>query len=125
MFFMDFEKVEQEKVKKVNEIFQLCMEINAFEHRQRSITGNKPTVFFNFLGHIASLEVEIFETGWIKNEKANKKFCIYLDNYFKQISGFEEAEEDEEIQIKAELDNCIQYLKWVKEEKYEHLQQVI
>ena len=122
---MDFKKMEQEKMKKVNEIFHLCIESNAFENRQKTMTGSKPTIFFNFLGHVAGLEIEIFQTGWVKNEKADKKFCIYLDNYFRRLHDFEEIAEEHEMEIKAELDDCIQYLKWVKEGSYEHLQQVI
>ncbi len=125
--FMDFKKMEQEveKMKKVNEIFQLCMEINGFEDRQRSITGSKPTVFFDFSGHVAGLDIRVFETGWEKEKEQERAFQIYLYNFFQESEGFEEEAVKYEEQIKTELDNCIQYLKRVKEGKYEYLQQVI
>ncbi len=117
--------MDLEKMKKVSEIFQLCIEINDFENRQRSITGSKPTVFLNFSGHVAALDIQVFEGGWEEQKEGNKKFCIYLDNYFKNLTGFAEEAIKQEHEIKAELDSCIQYLKYIKEGSCERLQQVI
>lgn len=49
---------------KVHQIFDLCLKINGFEKRKREETGKLPTVFFDFSGHTAEIEVEIFLEGW-------------------------------------------------------------
>ena len=105
---MDYKKME-----KVNEIIQLCLEINGFEKRQIEITGNKPAVFFDFSGHTAGLYVRVFETGWEAEKDADKIFYIYLDDSF------------EDLEIDS-LDSCIQYLKSLREGvNNEYLQQAV
>lgn len=117
--------MDLEKMKKVSEIFQLCIEINDFENRQKSITGRKPTVFFDFSGHVAGLHIRVFKTGWEEEKEKTREFQIYLYNFFRESEGFEKEAAEYEIQIKTELDDCIQYLKRIKEGRHEHLQQVI
>ena len=58
---MDYKKMEMElvKMKKVDEIFQLCFEINGLEERKRELTDNKPTVFFEFFRNVAGLLIDI------------------------------------------------------------------
>lgn len=111
---MDYKKMEMElvKMKKVNEIFQLCFEINGLEERKRKLTDNKPTVFFEFFGNVAELLIDIHETGWEPEGKVDKKFHFYLDEPFEKM--------------KQDMESCIQYLKSLKEGvNNEHLQQVV
>lgn len=45
---------------KLHEILDLCFRLNSNEIK----TGNKPTVFFGFDGHINSVSVDVHEGGW-------------------------------------------------------------
>ncbi len=110
--------MELEKMKKVNEILQLCFEINGLEARKQSITGEKPTMFFEFSGHVALLKIQIYKTGWYAYEKMKKyaKPDIQLEIYLS----------DPYEKIKEYMEECIAYLKELKEvSQYECLQQVI
>lgn len=107
--------MDLKKMQKVNEILQLCFEINGLEQRQREYTGEKATVFFEFSGHIAMLTVNVYENGWHEEIKADKCFYIMLDSSYQYI--------DEPME---ELDNCIKYLKSIEMRWHdEHLQQAI
>lgn len=50
----------QEKVLK---IMQLALEINDTPTKQET-TGDKPTVFVDFSGHVCTLSVQIHSHGW-------------------------------------------------------------
>lgn len=107
--------IELEKMQKVNEILQLCLAINGFEHRQQEKTGEKPTVLFEFSGHIAMLTVNMYENGWHEEIKADKCFYIMLDSSYQYI--------DEPMEV---LDDCIHYLKSIEMRWHdEHLQQAV
>lgn len=62
----------KEIIQKVSEIVELAVNFNSSETRQE-ITGNKPTFFVEFYGHICSLEVRVNIKGYCA-ETAN----IYL-----------------------------------------------
>ncbi|NDO45992.1 hypothetical protein [Clostridium sp. MD294] len=114
--------MELEKMQKVNEILQLCFEINGLEQRQRKYTGEKPTVFFEFSGHIALLKIQIHKTGWYAYEETREyaqpdiRLEIHLNDPYKEIKEY--------------MEECIVYLKELKNrmeksDNYEHLQQAI
>lgn len=104
--------MELEKIQKVNEILQLCFEINGFEARQQCLTEKKPTVFIHFCGHTTELEISIFQTGWYAYATDDIRFKFYLDKPFSEI--------------KHHMEKCIAYLNELKErENNEYLQQAI
>ena len=104
--------MDLEKMQKVNEILQLCFEINRFESRQQRLTEKKPTVFIHFCGHIAELEISVFQTGWYAYATKDIKFKFYLDEPFDEI--------------KHHMEKCIAYLNELKVRgNDERLQQVV
>ncbi len=104
--------MELEKMKKVNEILQLCFEINGFEKREREKTGNKPTIFVDFSGHTAVLEIEIYQTGWYAKAEEDVRLSFRLNRPFYDIKEY--------------MEECIAYLKELKEvSQHEYLQQAI
>ena len=110
--------MELEKMKKVNEMLQLCFEINGFEARQKEYTGEKPTVFFEFSGHVALFKIQIHKTGWYDYEKMGK--------YAKPDTQLEIYLSDPYEKIKEYMEECIAYLKELKEvSQHECLQQAI
>lgn len=62
-------KVEKMRRKKAHEILEMVLEINSTYPRQRTFTGNKPTAFFEFSGHVSMVYVQVFRDGW--NDKGN------------------------------------------------------
>ena len=45
-------KIEKMRRKKIHEALEMVLEINTTHAREQSVTGNKPTAFFTFNGHI-------------------------------------------------------------------------
>lgn len=61
---------------KILKVMELALQLNP-EKTEHNITGNKPTVFVEFSGHIASLEVKIYQSGWGEGrEKTTYCMCF-------------------------------------------------
>lgn len=68
------------KVKsKVLEIITLALEFNGKPTKQE-LTGNKPTIFVNFAGHVCELDVGICVDGWSFSADKEVKHMMYLDS---------------------------------------------
>ena len=76
-------KDQQEKTREiVKRIFNLALDLNPTD-TQRTITGEKPTAFVRFSGHVAGVEVEIYPCGWCNEEEPKSiRYMIYLDDEF-------------------------------------------
>jgi hypothetical protein len=57
-------KMETRKRELIHRLLDLAMDINGLEPRDQSITGNLPTVFFDFSGHVGRIDVRIYQAGW-------------------------------------------------------------
>ncbi len=55
---------EAECREKIHEILDIVLDINSLGKREKNYTGNLPTAFFYFFGHVASLDISIHENGW-------------------------------------------------------------
>lgn len=55
---------------KVSKIMELAILFNPFPTNKED-TGNKPTVFVQFSGHISILNVFIYGNGWDANDEYN------------------------------------------------------
>ena len=78
------EKIEP--IKLAQEIFTLCMKIQEgedgkVEHRRKHRCSG-PTVFVDFYGHVAQLDVELSPDGWSEEEGRKEKFSFYLGDYW-------------------------------------------
>ena len=60
-------KAEKNKRRKFVELFDLALQANGLECRSRRESGNLPTVFFDFSGHVSLFSIRIFENGWVPN----------------------------------------------------------
>ena len=60
-------------------LFSICLDINGLQERKKRTTGNLPTVFFDFSGHTATVDVRIYLSGWELGADADKKFTLYLN----------------------------------------------
>ena len=59
-------KRRQAERKKIHKILDLALEKNA----------EKPTVFFNFSGHVNWLEIQIHADGWRSGQLADKEYTV-------------------------------------------------
>lgn len=63
------------------------LDINGYEKRSTKVTGNKPTAFIYFSGHINEVCAEYYPHGW-GNEKDKKSFGINLDKPYTPPSEY-------------------------------------
>lgn len=67
-----------------HEIIDYYIKINGFTSRQQEYTEDKPTMFIDFAGHVNTIYVRIFPTGWSSgvdwdNPEINKQFNFCFD----------------------------------------------
>jgi hypothetical protein len=73
------EQEEQEKREKLHKILDLVIDINGLE--PRTAAQNKPTAFLEFSGHVALLQVRVYEKGWERNNgNLSMEKKIYTDS---------------------------------------------
>lgn len=71
----------------------LCMEINGLSARERVETGELPTVFFTFRGHIGVFEISVHMKGWIADQDPDMSWNLHTDCERFEIAEYEEAYE--------------------------------
>jgi len=65
-------------IAQVEEIIDIAIAVNGFGERRAS--SGLPTVFVDVAGHIAVLEVQIYETGWERGKAGcDRRFKFDLD----------------------------------------------
>ena len=76
----------------VKQIFNLALAVNPNDTTQDK-TGEKPTVFVNFSGHVAGIAVRIYRNGWSPSRDvysemsiydiwlADEMFTVFMDDY--------------------------------------------
>lgn len=72
-------KAEKRKRKQIHELLDLVLDINGLEKRKQSVTGNLPTAFIHYSGHVAAISVEIHSCGWRIDGVPDKKVSAYID----------------------------------------------
>lgn len=64
-------KQEKAHRKEIHDLLDAVLDINGISKRKREITGDLPTAFFDFSGHIATAEVQVYKTGWDSDNRAD------------------------------------------------------
>ncbi len=67
-------KADLSRRRDLHKLFDLVLDINGVDQRKQEITGNLPTAFFSFSGHIASAQVEIYAQGWDANAGVDHRY---------------------------------------------------
>ena len=57
-------KIEKRRRQQICEALDLCLQINGLQKSEKELTGNHPTAFCEFSGHIAGVSTRIFVRGW-------------------------------------------------------------
>ena len=61
------------------EICNMVLEINGLDQRLKEKTGDLPTAFFDFSGHVARLDVRIHLKGYERDRNPDIRFYAYTD----------------------------------------------
>lgn len=48
---------------------------------EKETTGEKPTVFTEFIGHVCGFRINIFNNGWVRGESPDYQKIVYLDGF--------------------------------------------
>lgn len=73
--------MDQERIRKqLHELFDLILDINGLESRQRKRTGDKPSAYFSFYGHVARVDLTIDPHGYEYSDEAHSE-RINLSGY--------------------------------------------
>ena len=59
-------KKEKRRRDKIHELLDLALDINSTMPREQEKTRNQPTAFFDFSGHIGTVELKVFRKGWFE-----------------------------------------------------------
>ena len=73
-------KVEMSRRRDLHKLFDLVLDINGVDSRTRDKTGTLPTAFFNFSGHTAGVQVELFDQGWYSYAAPDHEFNVRGSN---------------------------------------------
>ena len=92
---------------KIGKVLEMAAQINSSQ-TSRDITGDKPTIFVEFYGHVALFEVRIHFFGWgdAPYDEPDYSWKIFID-------------EDQE-NVKKQLDDIIKLLKQLVERECEN-----
>ena len=66
---------------KVFKIMELAMLLNP-TRTQREVTGDKPTVFVEFNGHVCDVDIFIHYTGWDADRRADRTMTVRFDSQY-------------------------------------------
>ncbi|EEG56989.1 hypothetical protein [Enterocloster asparagiformis] len=72
-------KIEKRRRAEVHRVLDLVLDINGIEARREEVTGNLPTAFLRFSGHVSGLYVSVHEKGWQAYSSPDYTADIYID----------------------------------------------
>ena len=104
----------------VKQIFNLALAVNSNETRQGK-TGKKPTVFVNFSGTVAGIDVRIYLNGWSSSADVDSEmitYTIYLDDvsFTVWVDEYEPFPEKKECEQLSEAKAALAELQKIAEE---------
>ncbi|MDD4372262.1 MAG: thymidylate synthase [Anaerostipes sp.] len=77
-------RLTRSKHNMIMELINLCLKIQEGQDGEiecRNVLG-KPAVFFEFSGHVAWLEIRVFENGWNPGLLHDEQFTFEIDGIF-------------------------------------------
>ena len=105
----------------VKQIFHLALAINP-NYTTQDKTGEKPTVFVNFSGHVAGIDVRIYRNGWISSDDVDDDevttYTIWLGDDFFTLwaDDYEPYPEEKECEELSKAKAALAELKRIAEE---------
>ena len=104
----------------VKQIFNLALAVNPNDTTQDK-TGEKPTVFVNFSGHVAGIDVRIYRNGWSSSRDVDSEMITYTiwlsDEQFTMLTDdYEPYPEEQECDQLTKAKAALAELKRIAEE---------
>lgn len=84
-------KAEKNKRRKFAELLDLALQANGLENRTGKETGDLPTVFLDFYGHVSRVDVRVYPNGW-ESWAPHKDVAVYTDQMYNE-RDYQEAKE--------------------------------
>lgn len=82
-------KSEKRKRAYIHEVLDLVLDINGLQGSKQESTGNHPTAFMSFSGHVGAIDVTVYLDGWANEEKETFGIYKYIDrcdnNFFENL----------------------------------------
>lgn len=72
-------KAERRKRELIHELLDMVLDINGLGGRKQCFTGNLPTMFFNFSGHVGWISLKMYKNGWIGNIDPDVDCSLYAE----------------------------------------------
>ena len=91
----------QKKREQLHKILDLVLDINGLERRSQKITGNKPTAFVRYSGHINAIDIDVCKDGYDIANPERVNINAYVDEEFSNYPTLEEVIEKLEL-LKSE-----------------------
>lgn len=74
-------KIEKRRRQQICEALDLCLQINGLQKSDQEYTGNHPTAFYEFSGHIADVSARIFVRGWDSMQRPDKSLTGHITHH--------------------------------------------
>lgn len=71
-------KTEKRKRKQICEVLDLCLQINGLQSSRQELTGDHPTAFFSFWGHMAMIKADVHREGWKEWASADEYLIAFI-----------------------------------------------
>lgn len=75
----DVKNREEEIRRQIHEVLDLVLDINELQACTKEKTGDHPTAFFEFCGHVGDINVQVHSTGWIPDQSPDATFKSHVD----------------------------------------------
>lgn len=80
-------KAEKRRRKLIHRLLDLVLDINGMEPREQELTGNLPTAFFEFSGHIGVVKAKVYTDGWNPDARQYKELWLRNQNQGELMDG--------------------------------------
>lgn len=64
--------------REIHNLLDVILDINGFSGRRQEVSGNLPTAFFEFSGHVALAHVSVHDMGWYADSKPDLSVYVNL-----------------------------------------------
>lgn len=64
----------------LHRLLDLVLDINGVSRRDREITGDLPTAFFDFSGHTAAAHMRVYTSGWESGQDYEWCYDVWEDS---------------------------------------------
>ncbi|WP_367567787.1 hypothetical protein [Lacrimispora sp.] len=87
-------KAEYRRRRELHKVLDLILDINGVGARSQSETGDMPTAFMRFSGHVGCVDIDIHNKGWDHDLRSDNFYFRTYEPMKKHIMELESIKED-------------------------------